>query len=576
MKSLSFIDRKFYSLLFAATIEEGISYLMLLTDNIIAGNMIGSDAVAAIGYVTFATLATTFVGMMVGVGTSICFTEKVGEFDKESACNFFSQGVILALAFGFLLCAASIPAQYPLFAALKTENAQIALLSKDYYCFYRLNMIALPLSYVLSLCVFADGDETRCMVASVVQIMVNIVCSIILCHFIGIKGIALSSGIGSTVACAVLLLHFFKKSNSLHFHPYFSLRATLRVFSYSIVDSVLQLFMGVLVFVLNALVVHLFGSETLVVMTIVVNMFEFGSVFDGIGSAMQPLAGIFVGERNTEGMRSLMHTTEKTAFAEGLLVTAVMLVCAPLLVRAFGITDADVAARGTLAVRIISLSMVFTSFSFLFSSFYLYTDHIPLAVTIIGIKEFISPLVLSVAGALLFRTETALWIFLALASALGVALSALTVRLHYGRQKFPLLLESHALRTHNYDFVITKENVTKIVEKVHDALIAYLDEKMNVNVQVLIEEMCMLILEKNDTKKPIYAECTLIIEEENVRLIMRDSGEIFDITDSDARVSSFRTFIVASIMNAQARKVNLTTNGYNRNEFAFPRIATIS
>ena len=96
-------------------------------------------------------------------------------------------------------------------------------------------------------------------------------------------------------------------------------------------------------------------------------------------------------------------------------------------------------------------------------------------------------------------------------------------------------------------------------------------------IQILIEELGLLILEKNGgldkTKhgKKIHAECTLMIEPNTVRIILRDSGIIFDITDADARVSSFRQFFVASVMERHRSKAYLTTTGYNRNEFAFPR-----
>ena len=577
IKSISFSDRKFYSLLAAATLEVAVDYLQRLSDNIIAGNMLGEDALAAIGLVSPVMSVLSFLAVMASVGTSLCYVRAVGSFERKRAHGFFSQGIMLALLFGALLCVASFPAKNVLFGSLDSQAESIAVFARDYYSFYRLSMFVFPLSYVLSAFVFSDGDERLGMVANIAPICVNIVCSIVLCHFMGISGIALASGIGSLSSVAVLSLHFFKKSNSLRFIWHFSFRECLLCLSYSLVDSALQLFWAVLIFTLNAFIVLYFDAQTLVIMALAVNLLELGSLFDGIGSAMQPLVGTFFGERNWRGVKSLMHTAEKTALAEGVALSVFVFIFAPLLVRAFGITDAVIAVRGVQAFRIMSVSMACTALSFLFSSYYLLTDRVPLALGIVGVKECVCPIVLAIACALCMRTEIGLWIGLALAPAVGVVLPAPFVRLRYGRSQFPLLLDESASEIFCYDFELTPENAVATAKTAGQAVSAAVDGKTNMQIQILIEELGLLILEKNGgldkTKhgKKIHAECTLMIEPNTVRIILRDSGIIFDITDADARVSSFRQFFVASVMERHRSKAYLTTTGYNRNEFAFPR-----
>ena len=217
IKSISFSDRKFYSLLAAATLEVAVDYLQRLSDNIIAGNMLGEDALAAIGLVSPVMSVLSFLAVMASVGTSLCYVRAVGSFERKRAHGFFSQGILLAFLFGALLCVVSFPAKNVLFGSLGSQAENIAVFARDYYSFYRLSMFVFPISYVLSVFVFSDGDETLGMVANIAPICVNIVCSIVLCHFMGIAGIALASGIGSLSSVAVLSLHFFKKSNSLRF-----------------------------------------------------------------------------------------------------------------------------------------------------------------------------------------------------------------------------------------------------------------------------------------------------------------------------------------------------------------------
>ena len=44
-----FLIRKYRSILWAAVIVEAVNYIVSLTDSIISGNLIGSDALTAIG-----------------------------------------------------------------------------------------------------------------------------------------------------------------------------------------------------------------------------------------------------------------------------------------------------------------------------------------------------------------------------------------------------------------------------------------------------------------------------------------------------------------------------------------------
>ena len=77
----------------------------------------------------------------------------------------------------------------------------------------------------------------------------------------------------------------------------------------------------------------------------------------------------------------------------------------------------------------------------------------------------------------------------------------------------------------------------------------------------------MAVKDRNRGKR-ILGEVTLDLND-GVRLVLRDDGAIFDITDADAEISSLRTFLVASIMESQAGRLNLVTTGFNRNVFQF-------
>ena len=87
-----------------------------------------------------------------------------------------------------------------------------------------------------------------------------------------------------------------------------------------------------------------------------------------------------------------------------------------------------------------------------------------------------------------------------------------------------------------------------------------------------IEDLLCLVMEKNaPAKKPLLAECTLIFEKNGVRVILRDEGKTFTLTDTDAKVDSILQYIVANELSAAQSKVYITTTGYNRNELYFEK-----
>lgn len=108
--------------------------------------------------------------------------------------------------------------------------------------------------------------------------------------------------------------------------------------------------------------------------------------------------------------------------------------------------------------------------------------------------------------------------------------------------------------------------------KLRDSVAAYL-AKNNVSsasvnrIMFLIEETCMEIYENNKQRK-VSLEFSIMIGSE-IQMIIRDDGGLRDITDSDVRITSFRTYVLSQLMARTSDKQNLVTTGYNRNVFRF-------
>ena len=77
---------------------------------------------------------------------------------------------------------------------------------------------------------------------------------------------------------------------------------------------------------------------------------------------------------------------------------------------------------------------------------------------------------------------------------------------------------------------------------------------------------------KNNDGKKLAAECTVIIEDRGIRVVFRDSGVLFDITENSTGVGTYQQFVVSNLMTINENKSYLVTTGYNRTELFFPNI----
>ncbi len=568
-KEKLFCEKKFRSMLMTATFAMAIEYLKLLTANIIAGNMLGEQAIAGINLVTPLFSVIAFVAATISVGTAICFSYEMGRFDKGKASGFFGQGIILAVGAGIAVFALAFFGK-DLFFRFLGATGEVYRYASEYYRYLVFMALIYPITMTLTDTVYGEGDSLICNISFAAQITANVLLSIFLCRTMGIGGISLGTVLASVIGTVILMLHFLRKGNALRFRWHLKWKDIMQVFKYSIVDAVLYLNWAVMLFVLNKFIISRFGDEVLSAFSVVVNIFTLTIVFDGIGQAIQPLINVYRGEQNTKGVGQVMRIAQKTAVLEGLLLTVFFLIYPESVAHLVGVNDSGIIAMTRTAVRIMAVTMSFSSLVYLFSSYYLITDKIPLALLITCQNDVAMPILLSILLGLAFGV-TGVWMGLALGPVMTILVTALIVYFRYKRANFPLLLDkARDELIFSSNLVLSPDSIMALVQRQEDLLTQYgVCSRSIYHVSLLIEETFMLIVEKNPGKK-ILAECTTDLNDD-VCLILRDSGVIFDITDTDLYVSSLRAFVVAGVMERQKKKAYLTTTGYNRNVFRLPK-----
>jgi len=146
-------------------------------------------------------------------------------------------------------------------------------------------------------------------------------------------------------------------------------------------------------------------------------------------------------------------------------------------------------------------------------------------------------------------------------------LTAIVIGIKYGKKAVPMVLEEADEESLAYDFRLTKENINKLCLTVRDELDKRgIDAEYSNEVQMILEESYMTIMDSNSRKK-VISECNILISDKGLRLITRDNGKIFDITDADARVKDLRSYVLARLMEKNPERTHVTTVSFNRNSY---------
>lgn len=564
----TFMKRKFGGLLVSGTVTMVVVTALLLSDTFIAGAFIGKEAVEGINLVTPMYSLAAFFGGLFSIGVPIVYNTEMGRFNKSGADKAFGLGLTMTTAIGVIMFVMLMIFGDSYLRFYETSDTVFEL-SHSYFFWYKFTILLMPLSTLMSEMVFADGDETLSTASGLVQFISNIAISLLLCGRFGIAGIGFGSFAGTALSLAVSFSHFLRKSSSLRANIYISLKMTLSVIKYGIVDAGTYLFIAILTAVLNRFVTAVYGDDMLILVSVIMLTRELQLLFDGIGAAMTPITAIYLGENSFGGVKNMWALAKKTAVLEGIAMTAIAMLIAPFVPRMLGVTDAVTAGYVTGGMRVVSIGFTFTSLLYLTSSYYLLVDRIPIALVMCALRD----VALSAPIAVILGSAFGIYgMFAAFAIApeLAYGISMLYIYRRYGSESYPLLIKDKEDKVMSffYEINIEPESIISLQAEISGELEKNgIDKKVIARIKLLVEELYMLIYEKNG-QKPVRGECTMLIDENNgVSLITKDDGVLLDLAEEDAAAGTIGEYLISNYMRTLPGKQHLITMSYNRNVF---------
>ena len=344
------------------------SALYQLVDGILVGQVLGEAAFAAINLAMPFVIINFALADLIGVGSSVPISVRLGQGDKDAANNIFSCACLMIVGTGFLIGAVLFFTAPLLFRLLGAEGDLIGLAVQ----YLRVYALFSPLTTII----FASDNYLRICGKIRMSMWLNILMSILTAALeftllvvldLGIWAAALASSLGM-VACVVIAMYPFARGKlPLQFcRPKFSLPMVKQIVACGSPNFLNNISGRITSIIMNAVLLRAGGQNAVSISGIL--MYVDGLIqplMYGACDSLQPAVSYNWGAGN----RGRILAIEKYCFsaAAGIsLLSAVFLFLFPGAVTTLFLSDMDAAflATAQTAIRLFALTYLTRWFSF--------------------------------------------------------------------------------------------------------------------------------------------------------------------------------------------------------------------
>ena len=509
---MTVISKRFKSVFVASIASMTISYVLILTDNIVAGQFVGDEAVAAMTLVSPIMTLIFFLSYMVADGLAMMFSYAKGRSDQDKANELFGMGVICSVVTGAVVTFILVIFRDEILS-LWEISPELMNYAVEYY--RGLMFVALPciLNIYFYTIYVAEGEENICVRASIAMFIVNMILDVALGYKIGVIGIGIATTIGNLVGFLFHVPYLFSKNCQLRFMKYWNGREFWQGIFYSWYHSMDTLCLALLPLIFSEYVILQFGEQELIVVTVIMNMLTLLiAIYTGIVDCLQPMVCQYHAEKALHSVRKTMHLGISTTIAVTLALILFSFIFAEFLPGLFGVTSEEQLYSDCVwAVRIFMLFTVFLGVTLMFGNYYIYIERLNLGAAI----KFLLMLILPSAGMFLGNFGLKfMWV--------GVGISfiiALIINLLMTRQNVLLMDAKEYARQFSFDTVATREKLSELRTSLEKYLVKTKLEPKTF-LRALTEEIFMIYASRAGK---FELEIT-IIPAERLTLIFRDNG----------------------------------------------------
>ena len=313
-----------------------------ILDGIIAGQLIGAEAVAAIGTSRPLTQGFYTLHLLIGAGGGMLVGLAIGKKRRDEANVIFravvcTMGVIAAVA---TIVGATMPQAVTRFFC---TEAALQPLAEPYVFWMMVGAFAYFGMYLMQTYVAVDGEPALVTAAVVVDNVVNVLLSVTLIHYfdMGVAGAAIGTVVGHALAAVLLLaLHWARKSSAprLNFSTsqpsnFSTLR---RIVSQGAPLAIASMSLTALLFSANRIIMDALGKDGMFIYAVALNLLLVYNLFlAGSCQTLQSLGAIEKG-KGGPGFGEVVKFTYLLLTVSSTVVCVFAWICPGVIASVFG------------------------------------------------------------------------------------------------------------------------------------------------------------------------------------------------------------------------------------------------
>lgn len=329
-------------------------------DGMFVARLVSTDALSAVNIVMPLVFIASGIGTKFGSGGNALIAAKLGEGKNQEAREDFSLLLLVSFIVSLFIVVFCFIFLKPLLVMLGANQKLM-----DYCVTYMIPvLISMPFAIfgtMLSMSYITISKARLGLVMSVLGGVLNIVLDwvfIAIFHW-GIVGAAIATSIGYATTSVVGLVYFaFNRTHDLYIVKPKWRRHTLIKSCTNGSSEMIGVFAGSVVEILfNNILMNLAGANGVASITIMLYVQSlFNAVYRGYAVGIAPVISYNYGANDVQRLKKIHHISMKLIIVASILLTALCMLCAPIMVRFFAKNNEVVYAMALHGFRIFSTS----------------------------------------------------------------------------------------------------------------------------------------------------------------------------------------------------------------------------
>lgn len=526
------ISKKYNEYLVSTLAMSASLYLAAIVDNIMVGNILGAQALAAVNLTSPLVYVKNIVFSIFIYGGNTLAAMYKGRRRGKDADKAFTFSLLLGIVVSSAVAAAGIFLAAPTASAL-SQGGGLYRNTLEYIIPLWASAPFIVLNSGAAAYVRTDGMKTLASLLPIVSNVINLIFDYVFMAVFGwgVAGAGWATVFGYAVGSLLLVFYFTSKKRTVHFVlvSFKDIKILLAVLQTGLPTALIHMCNFARTAFINAVILSASGTVGIQTVTICLSAFNIALIFiNGASTTVMPICGALFGEGDAKGVKYALKTaliiTEVMCFA----VLLVFELFPAFIGRLFVSLPPETEAVFTSAFRIFSLCIPFYGLAYIIRAFYQSTKQRFAAslFTVIEGAVFIIPMIYIFSGI----SENLMWLSFTLAEALSLVIFCAVMQIIAKKKNKKNFLAIEATGEELFDGTIfnNMESAEEVSQKIIDSCLRNNIDKSTANALGVTAEELTVNAVRYAYNKRSEIDINLRRVENTLILRIRDNGIMFN------------------------------------------------